>query len=122
MMQCSRGQIFDVLLNDITVGENISFFVSLGSIHERLSLQMVAAFGLYTRTNVLVRDLTISEKHILMLIITLAGSNRTVILDEPLTGLSHDQTLKLVKIIRQKYDCTLIITAKTKAELELLQP
>lgn len=55
-----------------------------------------------------------------MLILALAGSNRTVILDEPFTGLTHDQTIKLVKIVRQKYDCTLIVTAKTKAQLDML--
>lgn len=92
----------------------------MGSIHPRLSQQMIAAFGLFNRMNVLVSDLNTAEKHILMLVLALAGSNRTVILDEPFTGLTHDQTIKLVKIIRQKYDCTLIVTAKTKAQLELL--
>ena len=51
---------------------------------------MVAAFGLWSRRNVIVRDLEPIEKHLLMLIITLAGSNQTVILDEPFTGLTHD--------------------------------
>ena len=50
----------------------------------------------------------------------LSGSNKTVILDDPFTGLTHDQTLKLVKIIRQKIDCTLIVTAKSKAQIEML--
>ena len=77
-------------------------------------MQMVASFGLYMRANTLVKNLKANEKHLLMLILALAGSNRTVILDEPFTGLSNDQTLKLVKIIRQKSDCTLIVTAKTK--------
>jgi ABC-type multidrug transport system ATPase subunit len=43
-------------------------------------------------------------------------------LDEPFTGLSHEQALKLVKIVRQKVDCTLIVTAKSKAAIEMLQP
>jgi ABC-type multidrug transport system ATPase subunit len=43
-------------------------------------------------------------------------------LDEPFTGLTQEQTLKLVKIIRQKNDCTLIVTAKSKASIEMLQP
>mmetsp|Transcript_6767 Transcript_6767/g.9290 ORF Transcript_6767/g.9290 Transcript_6767/m.9290 type:complete len:155 (-) Transcript_6767:869-1333(-) len=83
---------------------------------------MIAAFGLLPRTSLMCGDLNTSEKHLVMLIIALAGSNRTVILDEPFTALTHDQTIKLIKIIRQKYDCTLIVTAKTKASLELLQP
>lgn len=96
--------------------------MSLGSIHPRLANQMVVAFSLFSRVSMLVRDLTANDKHLLMLILALAGSNRTVVLDEPFTGLTHDQTIKLVKIIRQKYECTLIVTAKSKAELELLQP
>lgn len=77
--------------------------------------QMVLALGLYNRLSVPVQNLTPSEKHITMLILALAGSARTVILDEPFTGLSHEQSIRLVKIIRQKYDCTLIVTAKSKA-------
>jgi len=30
--------------------------------------------------------------------------------------------LKVVKIIRQMHDCTIIVTAKSKQQLELLQP
>lgn len=70
----------------------------------------------------MVKDLHISEKHLAVLVIALGGSNRTVILDEPFSGLSYDHQLKLVKIIRQKHDCTVIVTAKSKADIELLQP
>ena len=46
------------------------------------------------------KHLNASDRHIAQLILALAGSNRTVILDEPFTGLTHEQSLKLVKIIR----------------------
>ena len=68
----------------------------------------------------MVSALRVSERHLLKLILALAGSARTLILDEPFTGLTRDQSLKLVKILRQKHDCTLIVTARSKAEIELL--
>jgi len=61
------------------------------------------------------KNLNASDRHIAQLILALAGSNRTVILDEPFTGLTNEQSLKLVKIIRQKHECTLIVTAKSRA-------
>ena len=115
-------QSFDVLLNDLTLAENLEYFSLLGSIHPRLASQMIAAFGLFKRAKIFVKNLKASEKHLFMLILALSGSAKTVILDEPFTGLNQDQTIKLVKIIRQKSDCTLIVTAKSKAVLELLQP
>ena len=83
---------------------------------------MLVAFNLYSRLDVIVKDLNANEKHLMMLILALAGSHQTLILDEPFTGLTHDQSIKIVKIIRQKNDCTVIITAKSKAHLEYLQP
>ena len=50
---------------------------------------MIATFGLYKRMNLLVKDLRASERHLVMLILALSGSNRTVILDEPFTGLTY---------------------------------
>ena len=89
--------------------------MSLGSIHSRHTKQMVIAFGLHSRLSVPINELTPGEKHLTMLILALAGSARTVILDEPFTGLSYEHSIRLVKILRQKYDCTLIVTAKSKA-------
>lgn len=83
-------QSFDVLLNDLTLEDNINYFVRLGSVHPRLANQMVVAFGLYPSLHILVRNLNTSHKHLLMLVLALTGSNRTVILDEPFTGLTHD--------------------------------
>lgn len=104
------------------MAENFAHFYGLGSVHPQLSEQMLVAFNLHSRSGVLVKDLNANEKHLMMLTLALAGSHRTVILDEPFTGLTHDQGIKLAKIIRQKYDCTLIISAKSKAHLEYLQP
>ena len=83
---------------------------------------MVLSFGLKARQHVLVKKLNANERHIIQLILALAGSNRTVILDEPFAGLTSEQSLKLVKILRQKHECTLIVSAKSKTEIELLQP
>ena len=112
----------DLLLGDLSLEQNLSYFIRLGSVNRRMVNQMIVSFGLSRRTAVLARHLTVSEKHITQIILALAGSNRTVILDEPFTGLTQEQTLKLVKIIRQKNDCTLIVTAKSKASIEMLQP
>ena len=90
----------DVLFEDLTIMDNILFYRMVGSVHRRLAKQMLVTFGLYERRNTLFKHLNANEKHLTMLILALAGSSRTVILDEPFTGLSHDQTLKLVKIIR----------------------
>jgi len=89
-----------MLLLDLTLAQNVTFFAGLGSVQPRLAKQMLTAFGLSTRVNVLVRDLEASEKHLTMLILALAGANRTCILDEPFTALSQEQSIKLVKIIR----------------------
>ena len=83
---------------------------------------MLVTFGLRERQGCLVSELHVGERHLLKLILALAGSARSLILDEPFAGLTRDQTLKLVKILRQKHDCTLIVTARSKTEIELLQP
>ena len=68
--------------------------------HPRIVKQMVTSFNLLDRLNVPVLKLNETERHIVQLIVALAGSNRTVILDEPFSGLTSEQALKLVKIIR----------------------
>ena len=83
-------QSLEVLLTDLTLAENISHFVSLGSVHPRLADQMIIAFGLHSRRYKQVKELSESEKHLTMLILALAGSHQSVILDEPFTGLTHD--------------------------------
>lgn len=80
---------------------------------------MITSFNLTERLNVPMKHLNETERHLTQLIVALAGANRTVILDEPFSGLTSEQTLKLVKIIRQKCDCTVIITAKSKSQIEL---
>lgn len=79
-----------MLLNELTLAENLAYFTTLGSIHPRLANQMIAAFGLYKRAKIFVKNLKASEKHLFMLILALSGSAKTVILDEPFTGLTHD--------------------------------
>ena len=80
----------EVLFEDVTLQDNINYYTSIGSVHPRLSKQMVVSFGLYERRDVLLKNLIANEKHLLMLILALAGSSRTCILDEPFTGLTHD--------------------------------
>ena len=102
--------------------QNLDYYLSLGSVHPRIVKQMMSSFGLVNRQSVLIKNLNETERHITQLILALSGCNRTVILDEPFSGLTSEQNLKLVKIIRQKHDCTVIVTAKSKAQIELFQP
>lgn len=54
------------LLNEeLTMAQNMTYFVRLGSSSGRLLNQMVTAFGLADRKNTLAKDLTATEKHIL---------------------------------------------------------
>ena len=95
----------------------IDFYVSIGSVSSFIASQMVMAFGLHQCLHTQVHAMHANEKHLAGLVLALSSSNRTCILDEPFTGLSYDQSIKLVKIIRQKYNCTIIITASSKAQL-----
>ena len=51
---------------------------------------MITSFGLVNRQNVLIKNLNETERHITQLILALSGSNRTVILDEPFSGLTSE--------------------------------
>lgn len=78
------------MLNDeLTMAQNMTFFTRVGSSNGRLLNQMVTAFGLADRKNVLAKNLTVSERHIVQLLAALSGSNRTLILDDPFQGLSQ---------------------------------
>lgn len=61
---------------------------------------MIVSFNLSDRLGVLMSELNETERHLTQLIVALSSSNRTIILDEPFTGLSTQQILKFVKIIR----------------------
>ena len=117
------SQNSDVLFEDLTLKQNLDYYIGLGAVHSNLVCQMVDTFEIAPeRQNVPVRDAYETERHLVQLILALAGSRRTLILDEPFIGLSRDQSLKLVRIIRQKHGCTVIVTAKSKSEIELFQP
>ena len=79
-----------VLFLENTLKQNLYYFIMLGSVHPRMVKQMLTSFGLHDRQNVLVKDLNETERHITQLILALAGSNRTVILDEPFSGLTSE--------------------------------
>ena len=79
-----------VLFEDMTIMDNIWFYRLIGSVHPRLAKQMLVTFGLYERRHTILKNLNANEKHLTMLIMALAGSTKTCILDEPFTGLSHD--------------------------------
>ena len=78
----------------------MAYFVNLGSIHPVHVKKMIFTFGLELRLGRLISELHANERHLAKLILALAGSKRTVILDEPFAGLTRDQSLKLVKILR----------------------
>lgn len=78
-----------MLNNDLTMAENMAYFIRLGSCNGRLYNQMMTAFGLADRKNVLAKNLTETERHIVQLLTALAGSNKTVILDDPFQGLNQ---------------------------------
>lgn len=63
-----------------------------------------------------------SERNIAQIIIALSGSNQTIVLDDPFNGLPHVTVLKLMKIIEQKVDTTLIVSARSMTTIEMLQP
>lgn len=45
-----------------------------------------------------------------------------MVLDDPFNGLPKQTALKLMKIIEQKVDTTLIVSARSMTAIELLQP
>ena len=90
----------DVLSPDLTLAQTMAYFVNIGSVHPFHVERMIHTFGLKERLGCLIGELKASERHLVKLILALAGSARTVILDEPFAGLTRDQSLKLVKILR----------------------
>lgn len=84
------SQQTSVLFEEMTIMDNIFYYRLIGSVHPKLAKQMLVTFGLYDRRHTIFKSLNANEKHLTMLILALAGSSKTCILDEPFTGLSHD--------------------------------
>lgn len=63
--------------------------------------EILARFGLLPRAQVPAGDLSYGEKRQLELAMTLAGSPRMLLLDEPLAGTSHEEAARVVETIRE---------------------
>jgi D-allose transport system ATP-binding protein len=67
---------------------------------ERRARELMARVGLTRSPNVLVEDLTISEKQLVEIAKALASDARVIIMDEPTSSLSEEETDNLFRIIR----------------------
>lgn len=80
-----------------------SLFASIRDFPEVLheALKVLATVGLYGKTSILVRNLTLSDKRKLELALAIAGNPKLLLLDEPTAGLSIEEIPAITRIIKK---------------------
>ena len=55
-----------VFFNECTLKQNFDYYLKLGSVHPRLVKQMIASFGLFNRQEILMCELTETERQFIL--------------------------------------------------------
>ncbi|XID94257.1 sugar ABC transporter ATP-binding protein [Paenibacillaceae bacterium WGS1546] len=108
-IHCVYQEVDTSLVPHLTVSENIfldrmassktNAWLSWGKLHEEAA-EVLGRFGLTISPKALVRDLTLSEKQLVLIARLLAENAKFVVLDEPTAPLSLEEAEKLFDIMQ----------------------
>ncbi len=105
-------------LENIMVGERTGFFLSQGRRRTRVE-EVAARFGLWVDLDRRVYDMSVGEKQILAILQVLCRGARVLVLDEPTTVFTPQETKNLFAIIRRMKaeGCTIIFISHKMDEV-----
>uniref|UniRef100_A0A8C9A2N9 ABC transporter domain-containing protein n=1 Tax=Prolemur simus TaxID=1328070 RepID=A0A8C9A2N9_PROSS len=115
----------DLLFSYLTVAEHLHFYSVVKGVHEKTRAEetdnMLSAFNLLEKRNVMSKALSGGMKRKLSIIISLLGDSKVVILDEPTSGMdaaSRRVTWDLLQ--KYKQDRAILLTTHHMDEADIL--
>lgn len=116
---------FDILWEELTVGEHLYFYSRLKGVvyadEKRAVQEALKSVSLTSYENRLIKGLSGGEKRRVSIAISLLGTPKVVFLDEPTTGLDPEVRRLIWNIVNDaRKDKTIILTTHSMEEAEAL--